>query len=128
MINYGNEKKGTFSKFERKRDILEDLMEYEKYYMDILKKYEPQISFINGLLKELRDERTDFISNILPSVQKKLEAENIDKKTADKWISEFKENAEKSYEMSEAVIKHFVTKNLEEFRYEMQKAVDGGIL
>ncbi len=130
MINYGKEQADAFDVFGSKNDIssiLDHIEEQEKHYMELLEKYQPQIDFINSLLKEVRTEREQFMEEIVPEVRKKLREEDIDKEMAEEWISEFIDNTQKSFRMSESVIEHFVVKNVEEFDKEMRKAVNGGI-
>ena len=98
-------------------------MAYEENYMKILKRYSDEISYIENMLKDLRNERADFYVNQLPLIRKELEKDDVSDENKKRWIEEVQANIERSFKISESLIEHYVTKNLEEFKRELQKEI-----
>lgn len=100
---YGN----CFSEFEdiatKKRDIpIQVLYDYEKHYMELLKKYSPEITMIHNMLKEFRDEQKTFYDTVLPKIIQKLkEDDGIDSKIKSVWVEQLTANMERSFSLSE---------------------------
>ena len=106
---------------EKRQNKAELIMAYEESYMKILKRYAEEISYIENMLKDLRNERADFYVNQLPLIRKELEADDVSDENKKRWIEEVQSNIEKSFKISESLIEHYVTKNLDEFKQELQE-------
>ena len=115
---YGN----CFSEFEdiatKKRDIpIQVLYDYEKHYMELLKKYSPEITMIHNMLKEFRDEQKTFYGTVLPKIIQKLkEDDGIDSKIKSVWVEQLTANMERSFSLSESLINEFAIKNIKQFK------------
>lgn len=104
---------------------LEQLSAYEEHYMKLLQKYKPEIEEIERMMENLRCERKNFYEKTLPQVEMALKKEEVSSiKAKQMWISEFVKNMEKSFEISDSLISHYITSNLEEFKEKMQSVVD----
>lgn len=106
---------------EKRFDKAETIMAYEESYMKLLKRYKDEIDHIEMLMKELREERTDFYLNKLPAIRKELENDDVSIENQSKWIEEVQANVERSFKISEQLIDHYVTKNLDEFKQALQQ-------
>ena len=59
----------------------------------------------------------------LPTIQKEMELDEVSPEIRAQWLEEVQVNMEKSFKISETLIEHYVTKNLEEFKNALQQAV-----
>ena len=115
---YGN----CFSEFEdiatKKRDIpIQVLYEYEKHYMELLKKHSTEITMIHNMLKEFRDEQKTFYDTVLPNIIQKLkEDDRIDSKIKSVWVEQLTANMDRSFSLSESLINDFAIKNINQFK------------
>lgn len=121
---------GSFDEFKKvpsgkKMNTADSLIAYEKSYMDLLKRYKDEIHDIEIMMQNLRNERIAFYSEKLPAIQKEMELDEVDIQTRAQWLEEVQANVEKSFKISESLIEHYVTKNLEEFKAALQRAVEG---
>ena len=116
---------GAYNKIapEKRQNKAELITAYEENYMKILKRYANEISYIENMLKDLRNERADFYVNQLPLIRKELEKDDVSDENKKRWIEEVQGNIERSFKISESLIEHYVTKNLEEFKRELQKEI-----
>lgn len=116
---------GAYNKIapEKRQNKAELITAYEENYMKILKRYANEISYIENMLKDLRKERADFYVNQLPLIRKELEKDDVSDENKKRWIEEVQANIERSFKISESLIEHYVTKNLEEFKRELQKEI-----
>lgn len=107
------------------RQDLEVLCQYEEHYMRLLRNYAGEIKEIQSMMERLRKERDSFYREILPETERQIEADNIlsDEAKA-QWIREFQTNMESSFRISEELINHYVTANLEEFKGMLKKAIE----
>lgn len=105
---------------EKKLDSAEKIMAYEEHYMKLLRRYKDEIDHIEMMMKELREERTDFYLNKLPLIRQELEKDDVSSANSAEWIEQVQENIERSFRISEQLIDHYVTKNLDEFKQALQ--------
>lgn len=102
-------------------------MAYEKHYMELVRNYKNEISFINEMLVDIRKERTDFLTNVLPSIEKGLKNDSeISEEIREEWIVELRNNMEKSFQESERIIQHYITKNQDQFEKKMKEILNEG--
>lgn len=110
---------------EYKSEKLDRLIAYEEHYMKLLRNFKAEIAEIENMMTQLRQERTDFYSSKLPEIEKTImDDEVLSEEAKQKWITELRANVEKSFEISESLISHYVTSNLKEFKSKMQSIID----
>ncbi len=110
---------------EQSKNITADiLVAYEKHYMELLKKYLPEINEINSMLETVRKDRQKFYTQDLPSIIKTLDSQNINDIEKKIWLDELRKNMENSFQMSENLISHYVTKNLDDFETELKRLLN----
>lgn len=106
----------------KKGDIL---IAYEEHYMKLLRNYKNEIFDIELMMKQLRNEREEFYQIKLPEIERAINDDQVlDIGAKQKWISELRSNMEKSFAISESLISHYVTKNLEEFKRKLQSEIN----
>lgn len=116
------EKANCFDEFKdtspKKKDpTIQILYEYEKHYLEMIRKYRDEIEFIQNLLKEYREEYTEFYENTLPEIKNKMiEDVCIDDEMKKVWLSRLTTNMERSFGLSESLINDYATKSLDEFK------------
>lgn len=108
---------------DKKINTAEALVAYEKSYMELLKRYKDEIQNIESMMQGLRAERLQFYNEQLPAIQKEMELDEVSPEIRAQWLEEVQTNMEKSFKISETLIEHYVTKNLEEFKNALQQAV-----
>ena len=126
-------KKSTSSCFEefnddtpRKKDpTIQVLFDYEKHYMDLVRKYSNEIKFIEDMLSDYRQEQIKFYAEILPKLKKINEDFGIDEEMKRTWLSRLTNNMDKSFQMSDTLINEFVTKKLQEFKDDVNEKLRG---
>ena len=110
---------------EYKNEKLETQIAYEEHYMKLLRNFKPEIKDIEDMMSQLRQERADFYHSKLPEIEKTImDDEILSEEAKQKWIIKLQENVEKSFEISETLIAHYVTSNLDEFKRKMQSIMD----
>ena len=105
---------------------LQNLYDYEKHYMELVKRYRTEIEFINQLHDEHTQEVKNFYKNDLPEIQKKLSAEPIDDDIRAEWLKNLEKHISKSFDMSEHFIWTLTTKKVEEFNRAIREKINGG--
>lgn len=107
----------VFDNSPKKKDpTVQVLYEYEKHYMELIRKYGEEIQFIQDLLAKQREEYVTFYEKTLPDIRKKLtEDEGIDEEMRRVWLNRLTTNVERSFSLSETLINDYATKNLHEF-------------
>lgn len=104
---------------------LDQLTAYEEHYMKLLKNYKSEIAGIESMMHNLRKERETFYSSTLPEIERKIrEDEVLSEDSIETWILELRSNIERSFQISEELISHYVTSNLNEFKEKMQESLD----
>lgn len=106
---------------EYKDDKLEALIAYEEHYMKLLRNYKNEIADIELMMEQLRKEREEFYYEKLPKIESAINEDQVlSVKAKEKWILELRTNMEKSFTISESLIAHYVTSNIDEFKRKMQ--------
>lgn len=109
-----------------KQNSFDSIAAYEEHYMKLIKKYQPEIQAIADMMKSIRQERADFYEKLLPAIEKTMSDDNVMSNEAKmEWLSELRNCTEKSLEISEQLVNHYYTKNLEEFKNALQGAREG---
>lgn len=110
---------------EYKSEKLDTLIAYEEHYMKLLRNFKAEIADIESMMTQLRQEREAFYSSKLPEIEKSIKADEVlSDEAKQKWITELRANVEKSFAISESLISHYVTSNLEEFKRKMESIID----
>ncbi len=100
-----------------KEPTIQALYEYEKHYMELVKKYGPEINMIADMLSSFRREQETFYNETLPQIVSKLNKEpGIDSEMRKIWINRLTDNMDRSFCLSETLITDYVTKSIEEFK------------
>lgn len=105
---------------------LQTLYDYEKHYMELVKRYRGEIEFINQLHDRHTQEVKNFYKNDLPEIQQKLSAEPIDDNIREEWLKNLEKHISKSFDMSEHFIWTLTTKKVEEFNRAIREKINGG--
>lgn len=104
---------------------LEVLCQYEEHYMRLLRHYSADIEKIQSMMENLRKERETFYQETLPEIERQIQADNILSEEAKaQWIEDLHDNMEASFRLSEKLIDHYVTSNLDEFKAKLKQAVE----
>ncbi|WP_303819042.1 hypothetical protein [Ruminococcus flavefaciens] len=104
---------------------LEAIIAYEEAYMKLIRSYKNEIAEIQNMMCQLRQEREEFYNSKLPEIEKRIkEDEVLSNEAKEKWLTELHDNVEKSFTISEKLISHYVTSNLEEFKSKMQSILN----
>ena len=128
------DKLSAFDKFHRKTSAHSDttaqmLYDYEKHYMELIKRYRHEIEFINDLHTTHTQEVKNFYANDLPAIQKKLAAEPITDDVRREWLKHLEQHMNNSFDMSGHFIGILTTKKVEEFNSALrEKILGGGVL
>ena len=110
---------------EKRNSSFESVSAYEEHYMKLLKKYQNEIKDIEEMMRNLRKERQDFYMNQLPAIKKAMvEDEVLSSTCKEQWLTELQNNMERSFQISESLIQHYITKNLEEFRQALKDEIN----
>lgn len=90
--------------------------------MQLLKSYKPEIEAINEMFRQLREEEAAFW-NEFPKIEAAMKADEVlSREAKEKWLVQYHDNMMASFRMSESLLEHYVTKNLEEFKQELKAA------
>lgn len=89
--------------------------ECERFHMELVHDYKEEIKFLSDLLEKTRKERTEFFGKTLLEIRKSIEGNGVSKEISEEWLRALEENMRNSFNMSDALIRHYFTKNLEEF-------------
>lgn len=108
----------------RKEPSVQVLYDYEKHYMELVKKYSSEIKMIADMLSEFRREQATFYKETLPEIIQKLNQDvGIDEEMKNVWVKRLTANIDRSFELSETLINDYVTKNIEQFKEEVNKTI-----
>lgn len=111
-----------FSEFDdvspkRKNPSIQVLYDYEKHYMELVRKYSPEISMIAGMLSDFRKEQEQFYNEVLPQIVVKLNQDvGIDAEMRNIWLKRLTTNMDRSFGLSETLINDYATKRIDEFK------------
>lgn len=101
----------------------EMIMQYEESYMKLLRTYDPEITKINQMMKELREEERQFWDEEFPKIKNTLESDSVLSNDAKaKWLEQYHDQMMTSFKMSSDLIEHYVRRNLEEFKKAIETA------
>ena len=100
------------------------VLEYVKCYHKILREYMPEIEAIEEMLKKLRQEQQKFRKDLQDIEQSMKNDDVLSWKTKEKWLEQYCGNMEESFRISNSLICHYISKNLEEFEEAIKEAVD----
>ena len=122
MLNNKKTLDNCFDEFDdispkRKEPSIQILYDYEKHYMELVRKYSKEINMIAEMLSDFRDEQKEFYEEILPQVSEKLNQEEIiDNEMKKRWLTQFKANMDRSFSLTETLINNYTTKKIDEFK------------
>jgi len=122
MLNNKKTLDNCFDEFDdispkRKEPSIQILYDYEKHYMELVRKYSTEITMIAKMLSDFRDEQKEFYEEILPQVSEKLNQEEIiDNEMKKRWLTQFKANMDRSFSLTETLINNYTTKKIDEFK------------
>lgn len=102
----------------------DDLMAYYKIHSELCRQYQTEIEHIYRLLKELRDERLDFLENKVTKIRHTLEIEKIDSKAIEVWISQLKDDMDRSFRTSEEFLNNFIVAKTAEFEAKLKERLE----
>lgn len=106
----------------RKDPTIQVLYEYEKHYLEMIKRNSQEIKFIEDMLSNFRKEQETFYIKTLPEIIKKLsEDDGIDDEMQKIWLNRLTTNMERSFSMSENLINNYTIKKIDEFRVEVDE-------
>lgn len=101
----------------RKDPSIQVLYDYEKHYMELVRKYSPEISMISDMLSNFRAEQEQFYNEILPQIVDKLNQDaGIDDEMRNVWLRRLTTNVDRSFGLSETLINDYATKSIDEFK------------
>ena len=122
MLNNKKTLDNCFDEFDdispkRKEPSIQILYDYEKHYMELVRKYSTEITMIAKMLSDFRDEQKEFYEEILPQVSEKLNQEEIiDNEMKKRWLTQFKANMDWIFSLTETLINNYTTKKIDEFK------------
>lgn len=101
----------------RKDPTIQVLYEYEKHYLEMVRKYSQEIKFIEDMLSGFRREQEIFYGKTLPDIINKLNQDaGVDEEMKKVWLNRLATNIERSFTLSETLINEYATKNIDEFK------------
>lgn len=101
----------------RKDPTIQVLYEYEKHYLEMVRKYSQEIKFIEDMLSNFRREQETFYSKALPDIINKLNQDvGVDEEMKKVWLNRLTTNIERSFTLSETLINDYAIKNIDEFK------------
>lgn len=121
-----NQKDNCFNEFhdaspKQKNPSLQTLLNYRESYMKLIKKYQPEIQFLQDLIDKNQSELKEFYSVTMMQVSQKMRDDPaIDDEMKAIWLKKFEDNISKSFELSYRLIEDFAIKKLDEFHAEAE--------
>lgn len=101
----------------RKNQSIQVLYDYEKHYMELVRKFSTEISMIAGMLRDFRNEQEQFYKEVLPQIADKLKQDaGIDAEMRNVWLKRLTTNIDRSFGLSETLINDYATKSIDEFK------------
>lgn len=122
-----NKKDNCYREFDdaspkQKNPSLQTLLNYRESYMKLIKKYQPEIQFLQDLIDKNQSELKEFYSITMLQVSQKLRDDPaIDDEMKTLWLKKFENYISKSFELSQSLIEDFAIKKLDEFRAEAEE-------
>lgn len=97
----------------------------EKHYNQLIRDFHDEIDFIEGKLESIRQEQIQFYVKTLPSISKMLHENNsIPQDRVQEWLDVLIEEMESSFKMSDELVRHYYTDNLNEFKRKLNDLMD----
>ncbi len=121
-----DQKDNCFNEFhdaspKQKNPSLQILLNYRESYMKLIRKYQPEIQFLQDLIDKNQSELKEFYSVTMMQVSQKMKDDPaIDDGMKDIWLKKFEDNISKSFELSRRLIEDFAIKKLDEFQAEAE--------
>ncbi len=104
------------------RDLTADsVLAYEEAYMKLLKNYKDEIREIEIMMEQVRQERETFYLKKMPEIKAAMVQDEVSPEIQQQWLAEIQENTERSFKISESLIQHYVTDNLDEFTRKLKE-------
>jgi hypothetical protein len=101
----------------RKDPSIQVLYDYEKHYMELVRKFSPEITMIVDMLSDFRNEQELFYKKVLPEIIEKLNQDvGIDNEMRNVWLKRLTTNMDRSFGLSETLINDYATKSIDEFK------------
>lgn len=101
----------------RKNPSIQVLYDYEKHYMELVRKFSPEITMIAGMLSDFRNEQEQFYKEVLPQIIDKLNNDaGVDAEMRNIWLKRLTTNIDRSFGLSETLINDYATKSIDEFK------------
>lgn len=120
----------VFDKFDKTpknlEPTLQQLYEYNRHYMELVKKFQSQIDFVDKLHRDWRQEHTKFYSEDLPAVAEKLQKLPVSEDVRKEWLEALQAHMQKSFETGKNFIDLLTTKTIEDFNAQIKAKVFGG--
>lgn len=107
---------------------LRELFESQKKYAALVREYKPEIEYIQGCLKDLREEEKAFYEKELPEILEILKKEDVNEASRKEWMEKLQDSMAKSYKMSEDLLNDLAIKQVDEFRRAAEEIIRGGAL
>lgn len=108
----------------RKEPSIQVLYDYEKHYMELVKKYASEIKMVADMLRDFRKEQEIFYKETLPEIIQKLNQDaGIDEEMRNVWLKRLTTNMDRSFGLSETLINDYITKNVDEFKAEVNETI-----
>ena len=97
----------------------------EKHYNQLIRDFHDEIDFIERKLESIRQEQIQFYTQTLPSISKMLQENNsIPQDRVQVWLDVLIEEMESSFKMSDELVRHYYTDNLNEFKSKLNDLMD----
>lgn len=101
----------------KKNPSIQVLYDYEKHYMELVKKYSTEISMIEKMLCDFRHEQEEFYKDTLPQIIERLNQDSgVDHEMVEIWLQRLTTNIDRSFGLSETLINDYTTKSIDEFK------------
>lgn len=102
----------------------DNLLAYYKIHSELCRQYHAEIEYVHRLLKELREERTDFFQNKIPEICQTLKDELIEQDAINSWITQLKNDMDRSFMASEEFLNNFIVAKTSEFETKLRERLD----
>lgn len=102
----------------------DNLMAYYRIHSELCRQYHAEIEYVCRLLKELREERTDFFQNKIPEICRTLKDEMIEPEAVNAWITHLKDDMDRSFSTSEEFLNNFIVAKTSEFETKLRERLD----
>ncbi len=113
----------VFDKLSSTKKIPEadDLLAYYRIHSELCRQYKSEIEYVYRMLKELRDERVDFFENKIVKIRHTLQDEKIDSEAINAWISQLRDDMNRSLMTSEEFLNNFIVVKTSEFEEKLRE-------